>query len=175
MNEKLSRLQDSEVEEAELAPLLDACRDGAELKSTWARYHAIGHVIRNGAAGRSDPDLWRRVSLAIEKEPVLLVPRAKPRAPWREHAFNFALAASLAAVGLIVGRSLLANSEQVLSSSPQTLAANPAASGKLDHSRGMASAQARFDDYLLVHNESAQLAGSGGLLPYARLASMRNR
>lgn len=169
MKQQLSSLLDDEFDDRDRSRLLAAIRDDEELKSTWARYHAIGHVIRTGSAVRDEAELWKRVRVALEEEPTVLAPRLRETSRWRHRLVSYALAASLAGVALMVGKSFLNNAQQVFAGLAQASAAAPPATDRI---RVVASAQSRFDDYLLVHNESAQLAGTGGLLPYARLVSV---
>jgi len=172
MKEQLSRLLDDEFDGRDVSRLLAAIRDDEEMKSTLARYGAIGHVIRTGPSSTAESELWKRVSAALEDEPAMLAPRS-PRAPVLRHRLiNYALAASLAGVALMVGKSFLNNAQQVFAVPAQASAAKHPAAERI---RGVAAAQSRFDDYLLAHNASAQLAGTGGLLPYARLVSVKHR
>lgn len=172
MKEQLSSWLDNEFDDRDMARLLAAVKDDEEMKSTLARYNAIGHVIRTGSAGAGGTDLWKRVSAALDEEPIVLAPRPAAASRSRQRLVSYALAASLVAAALVVGKSFLNNAQHVFAvPTPMSLAQQ---SG-LDRIRGVTTAQSRFDDYLLVHNESAQLAGTGGLLPYARLVSVNHR
>jgi negative regulator of sigma E activity len=167
---KLSHAIDDEVSAEELDGILSKLSNDDELLHQWSRYSLIGHVIRNGHSTGTAPDLWLRVRDQVQAEPTILAPRAKPvqaQTNWSQHFVGYALAASLLALTITVGKSFLENSSRVFS--PQVATANA-----VDPNTPTAYADSRFDEYLLVHNESAQLAGTGGVLHYARLVSAKN-
>lgn len=172
MKEQLSRMLDDDIDGRAMPRLLAAIREDEEMKSTWARYGAIGHVIRTGSSVPGEADLWKRVSAALEDEPTALAPRQARPTLVHQRLVNYALAASLVGVALVVGKSFLTNAQQVFAVPAATAASQSVSSDRI---RGVAAAQSRFDDYLLAHNASAQLAGTGGMLPYARLVSVNHR
>jgi sigma-E factor negative regulatory protein RseA len=168
MKMRLSLLLDGELQARDNPRLLDKIATDAELKAVWGRYHLIGDVMRAaGRHGAVDQDFAARVSAAVRAEPTALAPRRSGKAPsdLRSRIAHFALAASLAAIAVIVGKSL---SDGGSISAPQAVAQAPAEQPPTPQAVE-STAEARFNDYLLMHNETAYLAGSAGMLPYARL------
>jgi len=84
---------------------------------------------------------------------------------------SLGLAASLAMAAVLVGKSMSdhANVFQVASHD------KPTQTQVADNVGGAVENQAdsQFNDYLVMHNETAYMAGSAGMLPYVRLAGSR--
>jgi sigma-E factor negative regulatory protein RseA len=168
MKMRLSLLLDGELHARDNPRLLDKIETDAELKAAWGRYHLIGDVMRASGRVAVDQDFAARVSAAVRAEPTALAPKRSSKAPGdlRSRIAHFALAASLAAAAVLVGKSLTDHAGE-LNAGPQAVAQAPV--GQPTPQAVENTAEARFNDYLLMHNETAYLAGSAGMLPYARL------
>jgi len=165
----LSSLLDAGLEVQGSLHLLDTLESDEELRGTWARYHLMGDVMRSPRGMLADADFAKRVSAVIRDEPTVLAPRQNSQGGgtvMRHKLVTFAMAASLAGLAVLVGKSLT-DQFLVSSTSPPTVSAID--SNSLESVEKMAEAQ--FNDYLLVHNQSAYMAGSAGMLPYVRLVS----
>jgi len=103
-----------------------------------------------------------RIHAALVDEPVVLAPRVV-RHKIREKAATLALAASIAMLAVLVGRSL--NQYSPVQTSAML------AEVELNAPAVKASMEPELRDYLAMHNESAYLAGAQGMLPSIRLVS----
>jgi sigma-E factor negative regulatory protein RseA len=172
IRQKLSMLLDAELDWRDNPRLLDRLESEEEFRAVWAHYHLIGQVIRSPGGLLADADFAARVSAMIRDEPTVLAPRQESRAvetAGRHKVATLAMAASLVAVAVLIGKSLTDHSGDFYASSMQSQVIAAADSKSAESVEKMAEAQ--FNDYLLVHNESAYLAGSAGMLPYVRLVS----
>jgi sigma-E factor negative regulatory protein RseA len=152
--------------------LLDRLEGDAELKATWARFHLIGDVMRSAGGPLAEPGFAAKVSARIAEEPTVLAPKALNRDfSVRPSIVSLGLAASLAVVAILVGKSMNDHAEvfQAASRGGADLARVAA------KAPGPAESQAdsQFNDYLVMHNETAYMAGSAGMLPYVRVVGSR--
>lgn len=169
MKMRLSMLLDGELRAGDNPRLLDRIESDEELRSTWGRYHAIGEVMRSSGGLMADRDFAARVAAAVREAPTTLAPsRVKPdRRSARQRFVQLAMAATLAGVAVFVGKSLNDNAEGLRGVPPVADASMP--QGREGPAQADKAADAQFNDYLLMHNETAYLAGSAGMLPYVRL------
>jgi sigma-E factor negative regulatory protein RseA len=167
LKQKVSALIDEELDSSHAHGVIDRLVADEELKALWGRYGLIGQAIRAPSGPLAHSSFAERVSEAVRDEPVVLAPRLRRRDQnnLRHQFVSFALAASLAGVAVIMGRSLVENAGL-----PPAAVEQVAAQGEKGDSPENV-AQAQFDDYLLMHNETASMAGSAGMLPYVRLVS----
>jgi len=176
LKQRISMLMDSDLNARDVPRLIERLGSEAPLKTAWARYHMIGDGMRNRTVFFADERFASRISEAIEKEPTILVPRQLRAAEpvMRHKVVNLALAASLVGLAVLVGKSLNDASDGLYRMAQHDDAA-PAevidAQAANWNNGGVADAQ--FDDYLLTHNETAVMAGAAGMLPNARLVSVR--
>lgn len=176
LKQKLSMLMDSELHERDCPDMIRLMGDDEDLKTTWGRYHLIGEVMRHGVTALADEGLARRVGAAVsaEQATVLAFPvkRANKRS-WRNRAVTLALAASLASVAVLVGRSVHDNAQDLA-----PMAARSGAVERLADRQELFDqdtlVEAQFNDYLLTHNETAAMAGAAGMFPHVRLVSVRS-
>lgn len=162
LKEKLSSLIDGELEPLDSLRLFERIGKDSELNKQWARYSKISEAMRSGQVLFPDTGFVDRVSAALEAEPTILAPQArKPRT--RERFVTAALAASLALVAVMVGKSL--NDHSPLTESNLLAVADQTGAA------GRAEMDPQFRDYLVSHYETAYLSGAQGMLPSIRLAS----
>jgi len=169
---RISMLMDSDLDGRDTPRLIDRMEEDAELKATWARYSLIGDVMRNQNAPLADSDFASKISAMIAEEPAILAPNAmKSKFSVRPSMVSLGLAASLALVAVVVGKSVNdhANVFNMASQNKptQTQVAN------IGPEVAESQADSQFNDYLVMHNETAYMAGSAGMLPYVRLAGSR--
>lgn len=163
---RISMLMDSNLDPRDNPRLIERLETDAELKATWARYSLIGDYLRSPQGIVADKDFASRVSLALAEEPTILAPRAikSPRKPASAKVISLSLAASLAVMAIVVGKSLNDHVDVI-----QTANNDKAATTSLAENHAGEN-ESRFNDYLVMHNETASMAGSAGMLPYVRVA-----
>ncbi len=167
--EWVSALADGELAGDELKKGVDALRQHPELLTSWSRYHLIRDVLHGNSEDQVFPDLSKRVSSALEEEPVILAPQRSAR-PWLRQAAGLAVAASVTGIAILgirymneetgpVTVTATAPQEYIrLEQPPVVLVANPQpANGE------------HLAPYLVNHNEFAVSSGMQGMLPYVRI------
>lgn len=163
--ENLSALLDDALGYTETRKLWKQLESDTELQKQWDRYNRISQMLSQKSGILPDGEFRNRISAAIAAEPTVLAPGAV-RNRLKEKVISTALAASLAVTAVIVGKSML----------------NPAGlDGRLlvaevrhepvPSAASIAEVDPDFQNYLVLHNETAYLAGAQGLIPYARVVS----
>lgn len=167
---RLSMLLDSDLDGRDNPRLIDRIEQDNELKSTWERYNLIGDVIRSRNGQLAGADFSARVRESIEKEPTVLAPKVfKDMSKAKPSVLSLGLAASLAVVAVLVGKSVSDHAEVFQTASKAVPEISQVATKSADSSENVA--ESRFNDYLVMHNETAYMAGSAGMLSYARLVN----
>jgi sigma-E factor negative regulatory protein RseA len=162
LKEKMCLLLDKELSQDESLALLSRIEADPALQAQWRRYRLIGEVVRSKGALLPDSRFVDRVSTALADEPTVLAPLpAKPR--YREKAVTAALAAALATVAILAGKSLSDYSPQ--------RGSELLAKANLNGSTIPSPIDPEFRDYLVTHYETAYLSGAQGMLPSVRLVS----
>jgi len=164
INERLSALLDDESGQVESLELFRRLENDRELATKWNRYALAKEMMQSRKAMVVDLGFVYRVHAALEPEPAILAPRVV-RHRFREKAVTMALAASIAMLAVLVGRSV--NFYSPLKSS-EMLAQNESSVSSLP---AVAAVDPHLKDYLAMHNETTYLAGSQGMLPSIRLVS----
>lgn len=212
LEQQVSELVDGELDTHHREDLLKSLKKDDRLLKTWSRYHLISDALRSNLPDYIALDIGTRVRQAIEAEPALLapsfpqsepttIPTKQPAAEAARNRLPLAVAASIAAVG-IVGISVtnlstgpgetLATAPLVEPSStaPATVIAReniapvtaPLAPGFLAEQSVGGSQWLRVDptpgqeisNYLLDHSEYSASTGVRGIFPYARVVSYEN-
>ncbi|HEY0198888.1 MAG TPA: RseA family anti-sigma factor [Rhodanobacter sp.] len=101
VRDDLSAGIDGELSKEELRFLLRRLDHDASLQQAWARYHVARDGLRRELPGLASADFSGRVMLAIEQQ---AVPAATRRGHWLRWSAGGAIAASVAAVALMVGQ-----------------------------------------------------------------------
>jgi negative regulator of sigma E activity len=183
LDEQISALVDDELNDAELAQVLDNLIADAELQARWRRYRLASDTLRGSAATQRADDLHLRVQQALADEPTVLAPQRKPTlAHWGRRAAGAAIAASVAMVAIVAvqqdsstpGPTLAVTSSPKLAATtaPPTLAQLASTGRKVERDAALQQAQQeRLHAYLINHNEYSSAAGLQGALPYARIVS----
>jgi sigma-E factor negative regulatory protein RseA len=163
LKQKLSLLLDGELSKNDSLALMSRIEQDAELRKQWHRYSLVSQVMQSGKILPVDERFVDKVRNALVNEPAILAPRPEKHR-YREKTITAALAASLAVVGVLVGKSI---SEYSPVRGPELLAQTELS--EPDDTRLTGDPQ--FQDYLVTHSETAYLAGAPGMLPYARLVT----
>ena len=166
---RMSMLMDSDLEGHDNQRLIDAIESDAELKAAWGHYSQIGDVIRASASGpMPDKNFAANISALIAQEPTILAPKKVNSLPSKRVSMaTIGLAASLAMVAVIVGKSVNDHTEVFHTDSYAQAHSNQVAAKYGNQVENQADSQ--FNDYLVMHNESAYMAGSAAMLPYVRV------
>jgi len=169
---RVSMLMDSDLDGRDNPRLLDRLENDAELQATWARYHLIGDVMRSARGPLPDSDFAAKVSKRVAGEPTVLAPKVLNRQlTVRPSIVSLGLAASLAVVAILVGKSMNEHVDVFQSASLGGAGSAQLASKAPEPAESQADSQ--FNDYLVMHNETAYMAGSAGMLPYVRVVGSR--
>ncbi len=89
----------------------------------------------------------------------------------RPGVVSLGLAASLMVAAVLVGKSVNDHSDFFQAASYGKPSQIQVASKRIEPVESQADSQ--FNDYLVMHNETAYMAGSAGMLPYVRLVGSR--
>jgi len=169
---RISLLMDSDLDGRDNPRLIGRLEEDAELQATWARYSLIGDVMRSPGGPLAGKDFAAKVSAMIAEEPTVLAPPAfKRQLSVRPSIVSLGLAASLAVVAVLVGKSVSEHTEVFQVASYGKPAPVQVAAKRAEPVESQADSQ--FNDYLVMHNETAYMAGSAGMLPYVRLVASR--
>lgn len=160
--EHLSALLDQELGHNEALTLVTQLERDGELSAMLHRYAVVQEVMRGSASAIPDAGFVSRIHEALADEPVVLAPRVI-RHRVREKAATLALAASIAMLAVLVGRSI--------NHYPPIQGSELLAQVEMNAPTVKASMEPDLRDYLTMHNESAYLSGSQGMLPSIRLVS----
>lgn len=169
---RISMLMDSDLDGRDNPRLIDRLEEDAELKATWARYNLIGDVMRSSIGPLADKDFAARISAMVAEEPTVLAPNTlKTKLIVRPSVVSLSLAASLAVVAILVGKSMNDHADVFQMASN----GKPTPTQVADKMAGAVESQAdsQFNDYLVMHNETASMAGSAGMFPYVRVVGSR--
>ncbi|UCE88909.1 MAG: sigma-E factor negative regulatory protein [Pseudomonadota bacterium] len=177
LSEQLSALVDGELAEQEYELLLARLENDPELRARWARYNMISDALRNHLPDRLAPSLATRVGASLGGEPAPASAAAIGASSGRfgKQLAGGALAAAVAVVAIIGVQQQVGDSD----SGAQT-AELAAPSPKLEQVESAVAEvpadrelvrRARFNRYLVNHNEYSAAGGMQGLLPYTRIVS----
>lgn len=189
IRESLSVLMDEEANELDVERVLKHSHTGA-VRATWARYHTVRSIMREGSGRQAQVDIASRVMAALEVEPEI-----RPVAGWRtvlRPVASLAVAASVFA-SVLMGSQFYNLLGGEVGSAPQlstqvstvgmvnTLGGSAVKAGyatpalrplsELRHADYNKLARERLQRYLLTHTEEAALNAPQGMMPYARVAS----
>ncbi|WP_295404600.1 sigma-E factor negative regulatory protein [uncultured Thiocystis sp.] len=171
--QRLSALQDGELDPASAARLLDALAEDASLRKTWERHHLIGLAIRGEHFAHEHRMIADRVRESLALEPLRIVPRRRER-PTRLQSSSLvgmALAASVVFLAIFVAPTLW--QEAAIRSSGATQATPLASREPLpDRMNGRwqldrPDLASKLDQFLVTHQETAPATGAKGMLRYA--------
>ena len=177
LNEQLSALVDGELAEQEYELLLARLENDPELRARWARYNLISDALRNHLPDGLAPGLAAQVSAKLAEEPTHIAAMAVAAGGGRfgKQVIGGALAAAVAVVAIIgVQQQFGSGGDAAI----QSVAVAPVVTEQSTESAvAEASAdkelvqRARFNRYLVNHNEYSAVRGMQGLLPYTRIVS----
>lgn len=171
--EWLSALADGELQGKARQDALDALLKDADLRRSWANYHAIREGLHGHSSLELGMRLHERVEQSLAQEPTVLAPRRfEIPQGWMRHAAGLAVAASVTAVAIIGIQSL--NQGSGSPAPVQTLATQGASEDydRIERPVSVANGGVRSDQlapYLVNHNEYSGSTNMQGVLPYVRI------
>lgn len=171
LQEQISALVDDECETEEIGLALRQLIRDAELQQCWQRYHLIGDVLKGNTPPAVDARFSQKVAAAVEAEPPLAVRRAAGSRSWYKPVAGFALAASIAAVAVVVLRADGSHDMVTMSTAVTSPTSNVVAATNSSPAGNNSSTNSRLSTYLVDHNSYASLNSVYGVLPYVRMAS----
>ena len=173
LNQKISQFLDNELDHVQALNLLKKMQLQSELQDKLNRYEAISHAMKTDVFLVTKADFSTKIRQQIQKEPVYLLPQQKP---FKRSHKQIAVAASIAIVAVIAGRSMngpdqhfkaastvqVAQHQQPEQSAKPLVYANQAAQYPLNK---------RINDYLQAHNSSVYTNGEANFQPFARVTA----
>lgn len=180
MNQKISRLIDNELDQAETLDLLKKMQSDEALKLQMSRYQAISQALKTDVFYQVRSDFSYKVFQEIQQEPAYFLPQLKQQQTQERHSKRtkiFAVAASTLAAAVLVGQILRHNQAENIY---QTVTAMPVSGQQWSASiaRPEATQQinrhplnAQFNDYLQAHNNSVYTNGEANFQPYAKVTA----
>jgi sigma-E factor negative regulatory protein RseA len=183
--DRLSATIDSELSDLEMLSISHKLSKDKDLRETMVRYQMISDSMRGEGINLSALNLVSSVSQRLEMEPTVLAP-VKSRTQlhkWVQPAAGAALAASVAAVGIMLGPQFINGTQQnaPLNSGLQVVAQPvgnvspmPASvAQKEEHWKTVeGKTRTRLDGYLEQHSQYAAAPGGvQGVMPYTSFVS----
>jgi len=162
MQENLSAYLDDELGYHESLGVMSRVQADPQVAAKLYRYAVARELMRSSSALVPDAGFADRVQAALADEPVVLAPRSW-RSRYREKVTTLALAASVAALALLVGRSI--------SQHAPWLGGEMLAQAPLSAPVVRAGVDPDLQGFVALHNESTYLSGAQGMLPSVRLVS----
>ena len=174
LNQKISQFLDNELDHVEALKLLKIMQSQSELQDKMNRYEAISHALKTDVFLAAKSDFSAKIHQQIQQEPIYLLPQHKPFK--RKHKL-MALAASIAIVAVIAGRSidLPFKAAETLQVAQQQLPEQPSSFVDPANQTEQYPLNKRINDYLQAHNSSVYTNGEANFQPYARVTAYSDK
>jgi len=178
-NQKISQFLDNELDDVHALSLLKKMQMQPELQDKLNRYEAISHAMKTDAFLLTKADFSTKIRQKVQQEPLYLLPQHKT---FKRSHKQIALAASIAIVAVIAGRSSMNHQgQQPKSASVIQLAqqqapqqsAQPAVNANVDTNK--APLNKRINDYLQAHNSSVYKNGESTVQPFTRVTAYNQK
>ena len=173
LNQKISQFLDNELDHVQALNLLKKMQLQPEFQDKMNRYEAISYALKTDVFLATLSDFSAKTHQRIQQEPVYLLPQHKPFK--RTHKL-IALAASIAIVAVIAGRSMNDLDQHFKAASPvqvaqQYLSEQPSNPVVYAKQAAQYPLNKRINDYLQAHNNSVYTNGEANFQPYARVTA----
>jgi sigma-E factor negative regulatory protein RseA len=171
LNQKISQLLDNELDHVNALNLLKKMQFRPELQDKMIRYEAISHALKTDVFLSTKADFSTKICQQIQNEPVYFLPQHKSFK--RTHKL-IALAASIAIVAVIAGRSMNDNQfklASILQVVQQQLPEQPSNPVVKANQATQHSLNKRINDYLQAHNSSVYTNGEANFQSFARVTA----
>jgi sigma-E factor negative regulatory protein RseA len=177
LNQKVSQFLDNELDNDEALTLLQKMQLQSELQDKMYRYEAISHAMKSDVFLVAESDFSARIREQIQQEPDYFLPQHKPI---NRDSKLIALAASIAIVAVIAGRSIsdqdqhsrsVSTTQVVAQHRPPEQSANPSAYANQVAKYPL---NKRINDYLQAHNSSVY-TDEAASQPFARVTTYSHK
>jgi sigma-E factor negative regulatory protein RseA len=170
LNQKISQFLDNELDHVQALNLLKKMQFQPELQDKMNRYEAISHALKRDVFLATLSDFSAKTHQKIQQEPVYLLPQHKPYK--RTHKL-IALAASIAIVAVVAGRSINGEDQHFKAASALQVAQHqlPEQTSSPVNQTAQYPLNKRINDYLQAHNSSVYTNGEANFQPYARVTA----
>ncbi|AFL72658.1 negative regulator of sigma E activity [Thiocystis violascens DSM 198] len=169
--QRLSELQDGELDPLSASRLLDTLAEDASLRATWERYHLIGHVIRGEHCDPAHRAVAERVRRTLAVEPTRLQPRGRRARTHYRPLVGVAIAASVAFLAVFVAPVLLRDTAThprvTVGETPLIARASLPRPVDARWQLDRPDLANKLDRFLVTHQETAPATGAKGMLHYA--------
>lgn len=190
-DEKLSALVDGEVNAPEREQAINALLKNAAARKRWERHHLISDALRRNLPYTVDRQLAGRVTAALKDEATILAPRRRETSSFSRNFAGLAVAASVAAIGVLGVQFMYQNdglvqpqgqmaqmpSQTKPSTNKQFALSGPSSGVQLVGQKARTHidprVQQNLSKYLLNHNQQSA-RGVQGVVPYARILTYPN-
>lgn len=180
-HEMMSVLLDDEPPGTRTSAFLTRAADDQEFRETIKRYRMIGAGMKGEYLGIQHMDLAESVSKSLSDEPTILAPkRAAKKSPWVQPLVGGALAASVAAIAIVLGPQVLNNQMSVPEkvapfADVPSFAAIPASAKETRWKTLGPEAESELNELLEDHSEQSSWSRNSGIMPYTNFVSYDGR
>lgn len=173
LNKQISEFLDDDLDQHEALSLLKKIKADPDLKNKLYRFELISHALKNEVYIVPDPDFSAKVSEAIRREPVYLLPQSKKSKHTRK---ILAAAASFAVLAIIVGSAIYQPITKTQTVAVMQTTVNPVnAPVAIARQSENQTINQRINEYLQAHNSSVYTNGQANFQPYARVTAYGQR
>jgi sigma-E factor negative regulatory protein RseA len=177
LNQKISQFLDNELDHVHTLNLLQKMQLQSELQDKLNRYEAISHAMKTDVFLLTKSDFSTKIRQQILKEPVYLLPQHKP---FKRSHKQIAVAASIAIVAVIAGRSINYPNQHSKAASTVQVAQNrlpEQSSGPVVYANQAAQypLNKRINDYLQAHNSIVYTNDEANFPPFARVTAYSHK
>ncbi len=166
LSEQVSALMDDECTEHELKLAVRQLARDTTLASKWERYHLISDVLKGDTPTVFNADFAQRMRKLVDAEqPLATTHPPRQSRSWRRPALGLAVAASVAAMAVLVVQPLI---DQTPADNLIAQQAEPPDTQGTSLEDDIA---ARMNAYMANHNSLASMNGVHGVLPYVRISN----
>jgi len=166
MNEKLSAFVDNQLSELEERRLLEELDRSDDLRSRWGRYHVIRAALRRELDQVVPLNVRAAITAAVAMDAGITDRRQRER---RRFAFNIGKAVGGLAIAATVATIAILNLPTPITPETQAPAIAKTSTPPAPGAPVLAAQPSHpLNAYLREHNEFAQTAGVGNMLPYVR-------
>jgi sigma-E factor negative regulatory protein RseA len=186
INEQVSALMDGELDKSHQSLLIKRLSQDPELQRQWERFHLISDVLKNNTPFCIGKGFTEGISKAIEAEPEMDVVQTQAGhvSHLKKKVAGFAVAASVAVLGILGGQHVIFQEDLVSPQIAQTDTLNQptvvaggitqptlvSLTGSSNHTgKQLTINDPYLNEYLINHHVHAEGASVHGLLPYARI------
>lgn len=173
-NQKISQFLDNELDDVHALSLLKKMQMQPELQDKLNRYEAISHAMKTDVFLLTRADFSTEIRQKVQQEPLYLLPQRKT---FKRSHKQIALAASIAIVAVIAGRSMINMDQHSKPASAIQLAQQqaPKQSVKPPVDANQVPLNKRINDYLQAHNSSVYANGESTLQPFTRVTAYNQK